>query len=73
MLFEHGFYLTSLDWTLISLHDVARESVAALTDHFAVAFVRENVAGKYDVVATFENVMLTPFCLGSSVTGNVNI
>ena len=31
-------------WALICLHDVTRESVAALTDHFADAFVRENVA-----------------------------
>ena len=43
MLFEHGFYLTKPNWALICLHDVARESVAALTDHFANAFVRENV------------------------------
>ena len=34
------------------LHDVTQESVAALTDHFADAFVRENVARVYDVVAT---------------------
>ena len=26
------------------MHDVTRESVAAATDHFADAFVRENVA-----------------------------
>ena len=39
-------------WALICLHDVTRESVAALTDHFADAFVRENVAPIYEVVAT---------------------
>ena len=37
MLFEHSFYL-------IRMHDVTLESVAAVTDHFADAFVRENVA-----------------------------
>ena len=36
----------------ICLHDVTRESVAALTDHFADASVRENVARVYDLVAT---------------------
>ena len=34
------------------LHDVTRESVAALTDHFADAFVGENVARVFDVEAT---------------------
>ena len=29
------------------MHDVTLESVAALTDHFADAFVRENVARVY--------------------------
>ena len=29
------------------MHDVTRESVAAVTDHFADAFVRENVARVY--------------------------
>ena len=37
------------------------ESVADQTDHFAVVFVRENVAYGYDVV-TFENTQPTPFC-----------
>ena len=49
MLFEHGFYLTKPVWALICLHDVTRESVAALTDHFADVFVREKVASVYDV------------------------
>ena len=53
VLFEHDFYLTKSIWALIFfLHDVTRESVAALTDHFADAFVRKNVAHVYDVVAT---------------------
>ena len=29
------------------MHDVTRESVVAVTDHFADAFVRENVAHVY--------------------------
>ena len=29
------------------MHDVTRESVAAVTNHFAHAFVRENVARVY--------------------------
>ena len=52
MLFEHGFYLTKPIWALICLHDVTRESVAASTDHFPDALVRENVVRVYDVVAT---------------------
>ena len=51
MLFEHGFYLTKPIWALMCLHDVTRESVAALTDHFADAFVPENFARVYDIVA----------------------
>ena len=47
MLFEHGFYLKNLNWALICMHDVTLESVAAVTDHFADAFVRENVARVY--------------------------
>ena len=37
------------------------ESVRDQTDHFAVVFVRENVAYGYDVV-TFKNTQPTPFC-----------
>ena len=37
------FNLTKPLWALICLHDVTRENVAALTDHFADAFVRKNV------------------------------
>ena len=32
-----------LNWALICIHDVTRESVAAVTDHFANVFFRENV------------------------------
>ena len=51
-LFEHGFYLTNPIWTLICLHNVTGESVAAMADHFADALNRENVACVNDVVAT---------------------
>ena len=44
MLFEHGFYLTKSNWTPICLHDITQESGAALTDNFAGAFLRKNVA-----------------------------
>ena len=43
MLFEHGFYLKRPNWALICMHDITRASVAAVTDHFANAFVCENV------------------------------
>ena len=49
--------------------DVTRESVVAVTDHFADAFVRENVARVYrrsGNVMTFESLTLTPFCLEKS-------
>ena len=46
------------------MHDVTRESVAAVTDHFADAFVRENVACVCNDVMTFESLTPTPFCLG---------
>ena len=52
MLFEHGFYLTKPNWTLICLHDVTRESIAVMTDHFTDDSFRKNVARIYDVVAT---------------------
>ena len=47
VLFEHGFYLKKLNWALICMHDVTLESVVAVTDYFANAFVRENVARVY--------------------------
>ena len=39
-----AFYLIKPIWAQICLHAVTWENVAALTDHFADAFVRENVA-----------------------------
>ena len=46
-----AFSLTKHIWALICLHEVTRERVAALADHFADALVRENVGRIYDVVA----------------------
>ena len=37
----------SLNWALIYMHEATLECVAAVTDHFADAFVRENVARVY--------------------------
>ena len=53
MLFEHGFklYNTSNKPQVIYMTLYA-ESAADQTDHFACAFVCENVAHSYDVVAT---------------------
>ena len=61
MLFEHGIYLKSLSWALICMHNVTLESVAAVTDHFADAFVHENVAlvWRRNDVRLFD---VTPFC-----------
>ena len=42
-----AFTWKGLNWALICMHDVTRESVAAVTDHFADAFVRENIARVY--------------------------
>ena len=42
-----AFTQKSLNWALICMHDVTLESVAAVTDHFADAFVRGNVAYVY--------------------------
>ena len=51
MLFEQDFLLDkACIWALICLHDVIRKNVEALTDHFAVAFVRKKVARVSDVV-----------------------
>ena len=41
--FNMAFNLTKSIWALICLHDVIRESVAALTDNFADAFVFEKM------------------------------
>ena len=42
-----SFTLKSLNLALICMHDVTLENVAAVTDHFADAFVRENFARVY--------------------------
>ena len=42
-----AFTLKSLNWALICMHDFTLESVAVVTDHFADAFVREDVARVY--------------------------
>ena len=51
------------------MQDVALESVAAVTDHFADAFVRENVARVYMTLwrrNDVRRVTLTPFCFEKS-------
>ena len=64
-----AFTLKSLNWAMICTHDVTLESVAAVTDHFADAFVRENVARvsmalwRRNDVRKFE---LTTFCFQKS-------
>ena len=47
------------------MHDVILECVAAVTDHFADAFVRDNVAHVYMMLWRRNDVRkltLTPFC-----------
>ena len=46
-----AFSLTKPTWPCFVCIKLHGESVAALTDQFADAFVRENVACAYDVVA----------------------
>ena len=51
------------------MHDVTRESVAAVTGHFADAFVLENVAHLYMTLWRRNDVLkltLTPFCFEQS-------
>ena len=52
MLFEHVLYLTILKMNpgLLAWHYT--ESIAAQTEHFTDAFVRENIVPFYDVVTT---------------------
>ena len=42
------------------------ESVADQNDHFADAFVWENIVWGYDIVMTFERLQPTPFYLEKS-------
>ena len=62
VLFEHGFklYNTSNKPPVINMTLYA-EGAADQTDHFAVAFVCENVA--HDNFMTFKSLQLPPFCL----------
>ena len=65
-----AFTRKSLNWALICMHDVTLECVAAVTDHFADAFVRENVARVYMTLWRRNDVRkltLTPFCLRNQV------
>ena len=51
------------------MHDVTQENVVAVTDHFADAIVRENVARVYMTLWRRNDVRkfaLTPFCLEKS-------
>ena len=69
MLFEHGFYLKKPELALIYMHDITLECVAAETDHFADAFVHENVAFVYMTLWRRNDVRkltLTPFCFDKS-------
>ena len=69
MLFEHGFYLKNLNWALICMHGVILECVAAVPDHFADAFVRDNVARVYMMLWRRNDVRkltLAPFCFEKS-------
>ena len=64
MLLNMAFTLKSLNWALICMHDVTLESVAAVTDHFADAFVRDDVASVYMTLwrrMAFESLTLMPF------------
>ena len=66
MLFEHGFYLKKPKLGP-DLHYTG--SVAAVTDHFADAFVRENVARVYMTLwrrSDVRKLTLTPFCFEKS-------
>ena len=70
VLFELGFYLKNLKLGPDLLYDVTLECVAAVTDHFADAFVRENVARVYMTLWRRNDVRrltLTPFCFENQV------
>ena len=50
VLFEHNFELENESCTICKT--LYTESIADQTDHYADAFVRENIAYGYDVVIT---------------------
>ena len=60
VLFEHGFTLQISTVIYMTLY---AESAVDQTDHFADAFVHENIWYVYDVVMTLESLQSTPFCL----------
>ena len=71
MLFEHGFYLKKPEMGPDCMHDVTLECVAAVTDHFADAFVRENVVRVHVYMTLWRRndvrkLTLAPFCFEKS-------
>ena len=63
------FTWKSLNWALICMHDVTLGWIAAVTDHFANAFVREDVTRVYMTLCRRNDVReltLTPFCCEKS-------
>ena len=56
-----AFTSKSLNWALICMHDATLECVAAVTDHFADAFFRENVA--WEFVTRLKGVTITTMTL----------
>ena len=64
-----AFTWKSLNWALICMHGFTLECVAAVTDHFANAFVRENIACVYMTLWRRNDVRKlrwTPFCFKKS-------
>ena len=67
MLFEHGFKLeNTLNESRVINLTLYTESFADQTDHFADAFVHENVTYSCDGVMTFVSLQPTPLCLEKS-------
>ena len=69
MLFEHGFYLKKPKLGPDLHACVTLECVAAVTDHFADAFVRDNVVRVYMTLKRRNDVRKltpTPFCFEKS-------
>ena len=64
-----AFTWKNLNWALVCMHDVSLECVAAVTDHFADAFVLEKVARVYMTFWRHNDVRkltLTPLCFEKS-------
>ena len=69
MLFEHGFYLKKFNWALLCMHEVTLKCAAAVTDHFAVAFILKKVACVYMTLWRRNDIgklTLTRFCFVKS-------